>query len=196
MGCAGAPPPADPPLSDIDRELDPEPAAAEPAQKSDARALAQRIVEALAKRDLEVLAAVAHPSGLRFSPYAYLDESDVVLRPAELEGALSDPTIRHWGAYDGSGDPIELSFADYFARFVYDVDFAKAPKVAVNEMLGSGNTISNLTEIYPDATFVEFHFPRFDPDAAGMDWRSLRLVLVPHDGRLRLAAIVHDQWTI
>ena len=76
----------------------------------DPAALATLAVEALRDRDMARLAALAHPSrGVRFSPYAFVSQADVVLMPAQLETARSDPTVYLWGAYDGTGDPISLT---------------------------------------------------------------------------------------
>jgi hypothetical protein len=90
---------------------------------------------------------------------------------------------------------IDLTFADYFADFVYDVDFASAPQIAVNQRLGPGNTIDNSAEVYPGDMIVEYHFPGFDPQYDGMDWRSLRLVFKYCQGNYDLVGIIHDEWT-
>lgn len=102
----------------------------------------------------------------------------------------------HWGAFDGSGEPIEMIFADYYKRFVYDHDYAQAEKTAVNQRLGQGNTLDNSREVYPGATIVEYHFSGFDPQYEGMDWRSLRIVLEEYDGQWYVVGIIHDEWTI
>ena len=78
--------------------------------------------------------------------------------------------------YAGSGEPIQLSFPDYYAKFVYDVDYANAPQVSLNHRLSTGNSIDNSAEFYPGAMVVEYYFPGFDPQYGGMDWRSLRLI--------------------
>jgi len=64
-----------------------------------------------------------------------------------------------WGEYDGSGDPIKLTFAQYFDKFVYDHDFANAEKVAYNEIQQSGNTVVNISDVYPEGKFMDYYFP-------------------------------------
>jgi hypothetical protein len=168
-----------------------------PPDQGSLTSLARETAAILAQRDMKRLARIIHPKrGLRLSPYAHVGEDDVTLRAGELAGVWKDPAPRIWGAYDGSGDPIRLTLPEYFAHFVYDVDFATAPQVADNRAIGSGNTVNNLLEAYPGAEFVEFHFPGFDPQYEGMDWRSLRLVFVSEGGRRWLVGIIHDQWTI
>lgn len=82
------------------------------------REVAEEVRRAFEERDGRALAALAAPTGVRFSPYAHVTESDVILSPSALAGAFDDPRVRLWGSYDGTGRPIELDFAGYVARFV------------------------------------------------------------------------------
>ena len=152
----------------------------------------------LGDRDLQSLAAHVHPEkGVRFSPYAYVDlEKDRVLTAEAVAQAWQDPGVSIWGTLDGIGDPIEATFAEYFNRFVYDVEFASPHLIGNNVAIGTGNSLNNLREAYPEALFVEFHFTGFDPRFAGMDWRSLRLVFEETEAGWRLVGIIHDEWTI
>jgi hypothetical protein len=106
------------------------------------------------------------------------DELNVRAGPgaAQIRGLLADPTVYHWGVYDGSGAPIDLPFAAYYERFVYDADFARPDVVGLDETIGQGNTLNNIAEVYPGAVTVEYHLAGFDPQYAGLDWRSMRLV--------------------
>ncbi len=164
----------------------------------DVRRVAEEVMDLLARQDFAGLAAVVHPvKGLLFSPYAYVDPSEaVVLSPSEVAGLGGEGTVRVWGTYDGSGEPIESDFAGYYREFVYDGDFGGADQVAVDERLGLGNTVDNITEVFPGATTVEYHLPGENPDYGGMDWKSLRLVFEPWESEWRLVAVVHDAWTI
>ena len=160
---------------------------------------AEQAALALQMHDMKRFAALVDPKeGVRFTPYGYIDEtSDVRLTRAETDGALADGTIRNWGAYDGSGDPIRLTFAEYFKRFVYDVDFSHAPQMSIDSPLGSGNSINNVTKLHPRAHIVEWHFGGFDPKFDGMDWSSLRMAFEKDaDGNWWIVAVIHDQWTI
>lgn len=161
------------------------------------RDVAGRAVQALHDRDFDRLAGLAHPErGVTFSPYAHVDpEKDVTLSPQVLARAWESSKVRVWGHQDGSGQPIRGTFREYFERWVYDRDYASAPRTAVGKRLGRGNTLDNLSEVWPDGTFVEFHFPGSE-EFSGMDWRSLRLVFVPQDDSWALVGVVHDEWTI
>lgn len=158
---------------------------------------AAAVITALKDKDLKVLSSLIHPeSGLRFSPYAHIDSESAVHFQAGKLPALDDPTVYTWGAYDGSGEPIELTFGQYYDRFVYDHDYANAQEIGSDAILGSGTTTPNMKEVYPDSYMVDYHFKGFDEQYEGMDWASLILVLQGHEGNWYVSAIVHSGWTI
>ncbi|HOQ75761.1 MAG TPA: hypothetical protein PK369_04220 [Thermoclostridium sp.] len=156
------------------------------------------VLTAISKYDFEKLSEAVHPEkGVRFSPYTWVDEGkDLVFSADEIRNMARDSGTYVWGNYDGSGDPIELSFRDYFARFVYDADFVNAEQTGYNKVLGQGNTINNSFEVYKDSIIVEYHFSGIDPKYEGMDWRSLRLVFEKAGDTWYLVGIIHDEWTI
>jgi len=159
---------------------------------------AKEAVNALRDKDMEKLSELVHPEkGVRFSPYAFVDvKNDLVFAANDVKNLLSDTTIYTWGSYDGTGDPIELTFDEYYKKFIYDADFANAEQVGYNEILGKGNTIENSAEVYKDSVVVEYHFSGIDPKYEGMDWRSLRIVFEKFEDSWYIVGIIHDQWTI
>ena len=158
---------------------------------------ADQVITALANKDFATLAGFVSPEiGVRFSPYAYVSSDQVVFFPNDIAVLFDSSQIYSWGFYDGSGEPIDLTFAEYYAEFIYSADFAYAEATAENERLGQGNSISNITEFYPDSQYIEYYFSGFDPQYAGMDWQSLRLVFTQHDDIWYLVGIIHDEWTI
>jgi hypothetical protein len=160
--------------------------------------VAEEVVQALKVKDMQTLSHYVHPTdGIRFSPYGYIDvENHQVLSSDQVAGLLNDTTVYIWGHFDGSGQPIEMTFEEYSARFVYDQDYAEAEQVSVNKRLGHGNTIDNTSDVYPHATTTEYHFTGFDPQFDGMDWKSLRIVLVKEEDQWFVVGIIHDEWTI
>ncbi|MFB9274660.1 hypothetical protein [Cohnella cellulosilytica] len=168
-------------------------------QPSDARVkeLALETVGYLRERDLGSLVTLIDPEqGLRFSPYPFVNvDTDLSFKPDAFP-TFKDENKLKWGEADGSGEPIELTFRDYYEQFVYTKDFADAPQVSVNKIVGTGNAIFNVPEVYPGASYVEFYFPGFDEELNGMDWQSLVLVFAPGGDDWQLAGIVHGQWTI
>ena len=165
--------------------------------KTETLALTKEILTVLKAKDYTKLANYIHPIyGVRFSPYAYVDTlKNIRLQRAEFLGELQKNEPLRWGEFDGSGEPMILTVKDYFAKFVYNADFLNAEKTAYNEMLGHGNSLNNLTTVYPKSNFTESYFSGFDLKYNGMDWTCLRLVFQNHEGKQYLIAIVHDQWT-
>ncbi|HEX8597144.1 MAG TPA: hypothetical protein VF952_01345 [Chloroflexia bacterium] len=161
-------------------------------------ARASEAIEALKNKDMQKLSGLAHPEkGVGFAPYQYIDETNLTLTREELAGALEDDSVRHWGAFDGTGDPMDMTFEEYYDRFIYNHDFAAAPNISYNQFKGHGNSINNMFLVYPEAIGVEYHFPGFDPQYEGMDWNALYLVFEQHtDGNWYLVHISHGQWTI
>ena len=75
---------------------------------------------------MTAFARLVHPDdGVRFTAYPYVDASDMKLAAAQVATAMTDKKVRTWGGYDGSGQPIKLTFADYYPRFIFDIDFTK-----------------------------------------------------------------------
>jgi len=183
------------PVSDGDELVTPNPTSS-PEISISLEDSAKQVINALAAQDMETVADFVHPhQGVRFSPYTFVTEEHQVFMGEELPGLLASEEVVLWGQYDGSGEPIELTFEEYYEEFVYSSDFANADQVAVNERIGQGNTINNIQEFYPESSFVEYHIPGTE-EFGGMDWESLRLVFVQEDGTWMLVGIVHDEWTI
>ena len=157
---------------------------------------AKLVLRCLKDRDFVQLASFVHEDkGVVFSPYAYVDTDAFRLTAAQVkELKLADEFT--WGVYDGSGDPMVLSVEDYFDRFAYRCEFAEAPQTAVDKLIKTGNTYSNLEKAFPDAHFVEYHFPGFEPEYEGIDWASLRLVFEKVGEVWMLVGVVNDCWTI
>lgn len=159
---------------------------------------ARQVVTALREKDFARLSTYIHPErGVLFSPYAFINEEfDRTFSADQIREVSADTRTYLWGYYDGSGLPMELTFAEYYERFVYSRDFAGMEQVGYNQIIGRGNTINNQFAIFPRAIVVEYYFPGDDPNLAGMDWESLRLVFEEYGGVWYLVAIVHDAWTI
>lgn len=163
-------------------------------------ARAKEALTALKTKDYRSFALMIDPEkGIRFSPYGYIDSTQDMFFTRQ---SFTDAAIIHskkkfnWGSYDGSGETIRASIAEYFSKFVYDVDFLNAEKISFNKMSGSGNSLNNLEAVYSGKPFTESYFSGFEEKYDGMDWRVLRIVYNKMGDNYFIIAIVHDQWTI
>jgi hypothetical protein len=165
--------------------------------KTEVMKASRQAILALKSKNFATLSTLVHPvKGVRFSAYSYIDkEHDLVFKKTQIAGLWGSRKIYNWGEFDGSGDPIKMRFAKYYARFIYDRDFARAPDIKYDEQIGGGNTIVNIRAAYPRGKFVEYHFPD-SQDGGAMNWNSLRLVFERSGGKWYLVGISHDEWTI
>lgn len=157
------------------------------------------VMELIANQDAVGLNNKVSPTeGVRFSPYQYVDENDHIVfhQNSEIPSMFTDTTSYVWGQYDGTGDDISTTFANYYNEFVYDEDYLNPEILGINTVVSSGNTINNIEDVYPNAEYVEFYFDGFDPQYGGMDWRSLTLVFEEVNGTYYLIGVVHGSWTI
>ncbi|MCJ8154913.1 hypothetical protein MKJ01_14175 [Chryseobacterium sp. SSA4.19] len=156
----------------------------------------EAIVQLLKDKNYRKLADFIHPEkGVRFSMYAFVNPAeDKIFSRDEFIRYQPTKTIFTWGAMDGSGDLYKATLNDYLNKWVYSKDFATA-QVSLNEFQGSGNSLNNLTKIYPKADFTE-NFIKGSEGNPEMDWKCLRLVFEEFKGKYYLVGIVNDQWTI
>lgn len=159
--------------------------------------VAAAVLESFARGDWDTLSTFASRTGVRFTPYTHVnEETDSVFKPADIATFANDTGRYTWGTTEGSGEPIVMTKAEYVARYVWDHDYRTAPEVRWNHEQDHGSVIDNVQKVYPGASVVEYHFPGFDEQYGGMDWRSLRLVLAQLDnGEWALYGVIHDEWT-
>ncbi len=181
-----------------------QPPAQEEAQaldREDTAALLSAAADAarfLRDRDYQALSAMVHPErGVTFTPYSSVDpEMDQNFSSEELAYAAENEKRYLWGYTDGRGSPIWMTIPEFMDSYIFSQDYTKAPQVAVDQVLISGNALENLTQAYPGCRFVEFSYPGIDPVMEGMDWCSLKLVFEPGETQWLLVGVIHSQWTI
>lgn len=164
--------------------------------RADRDSVASGVLDALSRGDWAMVASLSADTGVRFTPHTYVNvENDQTLTIDELANFATDQTQRTWGTQEGSGEPIVMTNEQYLARYVWDHDYRTAPDVRWNATQDRGNVLDNVQEVYPGASVVEYHFPGFDEQYGGMDWRSLRLVLAQNDAsEWTLYGVIHDEW--
>ena len=156
------------------------------------------VTRAIQQRSWGTLAAYVHPDrGVTFTPYSTVDpDSDLTFTADQVKALAQDQNIYTWGFEDGRGDPIQMTVAQYFDRYVFDKDYTLVPEIGVDRIMTGGNALENLAEAYPGCRFVDFSFPSADPVNDGLDWSSLKLVFQAGGDRWYLVGVVHGEWTI
>ncbi len=166
------------------------------AQQALLTAAAKKVVAALKNKDMRTLSLYVHPAkGVRFTPYAFLSDTDLIFKKSQVKNLFRLRQTYIWGNHDGSGEPLNLTFSAYYGKFIYDKNFAAAPQTSYNMRSGAGNTVFNASDIYPKSNYFEYYFPgtkKYD----GMDWSSLILIFEKSGARWYLVGVAHNQWTI
>jgi len=167
------------------------------AESADVVMLAYTVLEYIKDDDFVALSHVVHPEyGVVLSPYATINLATDRRFSAEQIAVLgTDTNVYVWGVYDGSGEPIELTPAEYFAVYIPAAEHLKAPIIGINQIVRSGNALENINDVFPNAEFVDFHIPGSEA-AAEFDWSSIRLGFEEYDGYLRLVFIIFNKWTV
>jgi len=166
-------------------------------EKEIVRETAQEIMEDINKLDMVNLSDYIHSEkGLLFSPYVFINKDSVAFQKDEISDLLNDKNKYLWGHYDGSGEAIELTTSEYFAKFLSAEKFLKDGLVLVDDLKERGNIKNNIKDIFPQSKTVEY-FLEGTQENDGMDRESIILVFEKdQNGMWKLVAIVNDGWTI
>lgn len=159
---------------------------------------AEQVLYAMRDGDYRALSALVHPTqGVLFTPYSTVDpDCNRLLTAQQVAQVAQDQEVYTWGVQDGKGDPIQMTSEAYFARYVFNADYTQAPQVSLDQVLVTGNALENVADAYPDARFVEYHFPGLEQKNHGYDWCSLKLVFEPYLESWYLVGVIHSEWTI
>ncbi len=156
--------------------------------------LVDAFMTAVSERDNAALARLIHPErGLRMHTYWWNPE--VLINGDELQRLFSSNTTYDWGVEDGSGLPIEGSFAAVIVPEL-ERDLLPATDGECQEILhGATAGLVQLPDGYEQVPFVSLHRPAPD-DEIGFDWGTWVLGIEKWNGRYYLSYLVHYQWEI
>lgn len=154
------------------------------------------LLQALKVGYYDVFAKYIHPEkGVRFSMYAFVNRNeDKHFSKIDFEKYMPTKTIFTWGSRDGSGEIYKATLEQYLKNWVFKKDFTKSD-YAFDTFLGTGNSLNNLKEIYPNTNFTENYIPGSEK-YSGMDWKALRFVFEEFEGKYYVIAVINDEWTI
>lgn len=166
--------------------------------KGELTSLAYTALGYIKDRNYPALSRIAHPEfGVVFTPYPTVSLATNKCFQAEQIAAFgADNAVYVWGVYDGSGEPIEMTAANYLAEYVLSRDYQSASIIGVNKIIKSGNALENIMDVFPDVVFVDFHIPGDERDSTeDFNWTSLRLGFEEYEGKLWLTVILNSKWT-
>lgn len=166
-------------------------------ENADLTMLAYSVLRYIRDEDFLALSRTVHPEfGVVLSPQATINLStDRRLSAQQVATLDTDTRVYVWGVRNGSGEPIMLTPSEYFAEFVPAAFYIDATVIGVNQIVRSGNALENITDVFPDVRFVDFHMPGEDP-LEEFGWSSLRLGFEEYNGEFRLITIAYSTWTV
>lgn len=155
----------------------------------------KEVIKSLQEKDMNTLSKYAHPKkGILFAPYSdIMNYGHLILKKKELVKTYNKNEVLYWGTYDATAEPIDLTFNEYYDKFIYNGDFISY-EPNYDSIMGTGNTLEDTDVFFPDSIVVEYYIS--GPEDNELDWKSLRLVYELYKGRYYLAGIIHNQWTI
>ena len=162
------------------------------------RSMSDAVIVALKNNDMATVAFFTHPTKkLRIAPYPFLTSADQKFSASNVGGLLGDTTVRTWGHYDGSGNPISKTFANYYPEFVWSHDFTDvAIVVGENVRIHTAQLSTNWATVYPGRVFIEYNFPGTSA-SSNMDWRSFILIWQKDgNGVWRLVCMTNDMQSV
>lgn len=153
------------------------------------------LLKYLKEKDFVKFSNYIHPEkGISFSMYSFVNpKKDKHFSRADFENYLAKNTKFTWGEQDGTGDLLILSIKDYFNEWVFRRNY-KAADFYLNKFKGTGNSINNIREIYPNAIITENYIPGTEI-YSGMDWSSLIFVFEEYNGKYYIVAVANNSWT-
>ncbi len=161
-------------------------------------AAAREVLGVLKARDYQKLEGLVSEDGLSLNLYPRFDAVKNIIAKSEVSLIPKDAKVYLWGYTDGKGDPINLTRAEFLTKYIYSgtIDYSKAPDVAVDKIIGSGNSLNTIEKDVNGRTYVAFYFSGFNPEYAGMDWTTMYLIFDSVNGEYKLRGIAKDNWTI
>lgn len=149
-------------------------------------------------RDFKKLASyVDGTQGLTFTSFSTVDrEVDLNFTADQVAGFAQETEKYNWGVNPETREALNMTPEQYFAAYMYGVDYTQASQIGVDKINIVGNALENVTEAYPGCRFVEFTFPGLGSGAQRQEWSSLKLVFTLSQNQWKLVGLIHSQWTV
>ncbi len=155
--------------------------------------IAYKALFALSSLELNTLSEyVLEDSGLTISSYR---GGKYNFKKTFLKNYIkTDKTIYHFGAYDGSGEDIDLTLNDYIQKCVFTADFLNTKPIDIIKAIQSGKTFisneyDNILIEYPNCFIKSFH-------CAIDEWKILDIIFIQYNEKWYIAEIRQRCWTI
>jgi len=127
------------------------------AIEGDIANLANLVIKSLKFKNFNLLSEYVHPTkGIRFSPYSYILSSDMILKQSDIKKINNNHKKFDWGMKSSNMEQINLTFDNYFDRYVYNFDFANANQIIFQNITDSLDRVDNIKSFYANSYIMEY----------------------------------------
>lgn len=154
----------------------------------------QTAIQYIKDKNFKSLAEMIHPTKhLRVSHTSEIQiNSETLINKEQLESLPSDKTKYTWGITDGQGQLVNLTFEEFYEKYIYDVDYAKEAEVIYNKYTQRPNqNNNNVYQIFNSGIVVEY-FYKGSEENDYTDWKSLYLCFESYENIWYLSGIIHS----
>ncbi len=159
------------------------------------KALVETFVQAVQKKDGVALAALVSPVHGLTVRHEWWNPAQT-FSAQQVRTLFQDQTAYDWGIQDGSGMPLQGSFAEFILPRLEEVVSADFETVcnSLENGVATGGTAGLVRWPYPNMPFIALYRPA--PADSELDWRTWALGIVWDNGRPYLAALIQYHWEI
>ncbi len=154
------------------------------------------VLTALKNNDEKKLITLMSKDGIRFSPYNYVSDLDIVMTQTNIKDITDSKKTQERWYKDWTGEPISMNFQDYRKRYIYDAKFMTDGVSYLNTKVQRWTVLNNIYDIYSGDTILEYYIPGTSKLYEGMDWKSLTIIFSKENKLRKIKGIVHWERTI
>lgn len=162
----------------------------------DVKTFAKGVVELISEKKWKEFSKIIHPKeGVKFSPYTYVTEEAVTLKAEQFLDLTKNKKKASWGFYEGSGDPIQLNFNEYYQEFLYKLPYAQAkPGKPNEEQTTIGSTVNNIPKAFSGEGVLTVQFFIQKDKEELFNSGGLTIVLKKDQEKLYVIGLVNCYW--
>jgi hypothetical protein len=128
---------------------------------------------------------------IRFVPHSFLSNTDLKLAKQEILEKWVKTDIFHWGTFEGSGFPIDLSIKEYFENFI-TLNPNTPNRIAINKRIIELDGSDNVYREYANETVVDIVENYDSPN----EWQGVKVVFHYNEGAWRIICLVFSRYEI
>ncbi len=128
---------------------------------------------------------------IRFVPHSMLSRNDISLSKQEILDYWNKNTTIHWGNFEGSGLPIDLTIRDYFHNYI-SLDPEEHYKISINKRILETDSSESVYKEYGKDVVVDILSNWDSPN----EWQGIKIVFKYEKESWRIICLVFNRYEI